>query len=132
MDEHRHDGHHQFFQSHIMRVEAVATLIEAIATLRWRVAWASLCRAPFASEAVGLDLVTVSSNDLYGPPGAGALWVRQGIKILPQMLGGGQEGGYRSGTENLPALVGFGVAFGGHVLADRIAPPRDTHSESNG
>ena len=57
-----------------------------------------------------LDLVTVSSNDLYGPPGAGALWVRQGIKLLPQMLGGGQEGGYRSGTENLPALVGFGVA----------------------
>ncbi|HEX9125353.1 MAG TPA: cysteine desulfurase family protein [Methylomirabilota bacterium] len=70
----------------------------------------ALGRVPFGGEAVGLDLVTVSSNDLYGPPGAGALWVRQGIKLLPQMLGGGQEGGYRSGTENLPALVGFGVA----------------------
>jgi cysteine desulfurase len=70
----------------------------------------ALGRVPFGGEAVGLDLVTMSSNDLYGPPGAGALWVRQGIKLLPQMLGGGQEGGYRSGTENLPALVGFGVA----------------------
>jgi cysteine desulfurase len=62
---------------------------------------------PFAAAAMGFDLVTVSSNDLYGPPGAGALWVRPGLKISPQILGGGQEGGYRSGTENLPALVGL-------------------------
>ena len=91
----------------------------------------ALGRVPFASEAVGLDLVTVSSNDLYGPPGAGALWVRQGIKILPQMLGGGQEGGYRSGTENLPALVGFGVAAelmraeAGHGEPARLAALRE-------
>jgi cysteine desulfurase len=65
---------------------------------------------PLAADAMGFDLVTVSSNDLYGPPGAGALWVRPSLKISPQILGGGQEGGYRSGTENLPALVGLGVA----------------------
>jgi cysteine desulfurase len=70
----------------------------------------ALGRLPLAADAMGFDLVTVSSNDLYGPPGAGALWVRPGTKIAPQMLGDGQEGGYRSGTENVPALVGLGVA----------------------
>ena len=91
----------------------------------------ALGRVPFAAESVGLDLVTVSSNDLYGPPGAGALWVRSGIKLLPQMLGGGQEGGYRSGTENLPALVGLGVAAelmraeAGHGEPARLAALRE-------
>ena len=69
----------------------------------------ALGRMPLASS-MGFDLMTVSSNDLCGPPGAGALWVRPGVKIAPQILGGGQEGGYRSGTENLPAVVGLGVA----------------------
>ncbi len=67
-------------------------------------------RLPLPVDELGVDLLTLSSNDLYGPPGAGALWVRPGVKLLPQMLGGGQEGGYRSGTENLPAVVGMGVA----------------------
>ena len=91
----------------------------------------ALGRMPLAGEAMGLDLVTLSSNDLYGPPGAGALWVRPGIKLLPQMLGGGQEGGYRSGTENLPALVGLGVAAelmraeAGHGEPARLAALRE-------
>ncbi len=67
-------------------------------------------RAPLAAEALGIDLLTVSGNDIYGPPGTGALWVRPGVKLAPQILGGGQEVGYRSGTENLPGLVGLGVA----------------------
>jgi cysteine desulfurase len=57
-----------------------------------------------------IDLLTVSSNDLYGPPGAGALWVRGDVPLGPIVFGGGQEGGYRAGTENLPAIVGMGVA----------------------
>jgi cysteine desulfurase len=91
----------------------------------------ALGRVPFACESAGIDLVTVSSNDLYGPPGAGALWVRRGVRLLPQMLGGGQEGGYRSGTENLPALVGLGVAAelmrteAGHGEPARLASLRD-------
>ena len=67
-------------------------------------------RLPLSVDEMSIDLLTVSSNDLYGPPGAGALWVRPGVKLLPQILGGGQERGYRSGTENLPAIVGMGVA----------------------
>jgi cysteine desulfurase len=67
-------------------------------------------RIPLSVNEFGIDLLTLSSNDLYGPPGAGALWVRPGMKIGPLILGGGQEEGYRSGTENLPAIVGMGVA----------------------
>jgi cysteine desulfurase len=67
-------------------------------------------RLPLSVEECGIDLLTLSSNDLYGPPGAGALWVRPEIKLAPLILGGGQERGYRAGTENLPAIVGMGVA----------------------
>jgi cysteine desulfurase len=67
-------------------------------------------RLPLAVEECGIDLLTLSSNDLYGPPGAGALWVRPGISLAPIIMGGGQERGYRAGTENLPAVVGMGVA----------------------
>lgn len=67
-------------------------------------------RLPLSVEECGIDLLTVSSNDLYGPPGAGALWVRPEVKLAPLVLGGGQERGYRAGTENLPAIVGMGVA----------------------
>jgi cysteine desulfurase len=58
----------------------------------------------------GIDLLSLSSNDLHGPPGAGALWVRPETKLAPLILGGAQEGGFRAGTENLPAVVGMGVA----------------------
>src|SRR5262245_25059426 len=67
-------------------------------------------RVPLAAQPGGVDLLTIGSNDLYGPPGVGALWVRPGLKLLPQILGGGQQGGLRSGTENLAGVVGLGVA----------------------
>ena len=67
-------------------------------------------RVPLNVDDAGIDLLTISSNDLCGPPGAGALWMRAETKLAPLILGGGQEGGYRSGTENLPAIVGMGVA----------------------
>jgi cysteine desulfurase len=70
----------------------------------------ALGRMPLAIESIGIDLLSVSGNDLYGPPGTGALWVRPGLRLHPMMLGGGQENGCRSGTENLPGVVGLGVA----------------------
>ncbi|MBS7619538.1 cysteine desulfurase [Candidatus Bathyarchaeota archaeon] len=57
-----------------------------------------------------VDLMTLSSNDLYGPKGMGALYVRRGIRLKPIIIGGGQEGGMRSGTENVPGIVGMGKA----------------------
>jgi cysteine desulfurase len=61
-------------------------------------------------EKANLDLMTLSSNDIYGPKGVGVLYVRNGIKLNPLMIGGGQEKGLRSGTENLPGIVGMSEA----------------------
>jgi cysteine desulfurase len=57
-----------------------------------------------------IDLLSLSSNDLYGPRGVGALYIKTGTRIQPIMQGGGQERGLRSGTENLPGIVGMGKA----------------------
>jgi cysteine desulfurase len=58
----------------------------------------------------GIDLLTLSSNDLYGPQGAGALYIKPSVRIQPVVFGGGQEKGLRPGTESLYALAGFGEA----------------------
>jgi len=58
----------------------------------------------------GIDLLTLSSNDLYGPQGAGALYIRPGLRLQTILPGGGQERGLRSGTENLFAIAGMGEA----------------------
>ncbi len=67
-------------------------------------------KVPVDVEKEHIDLLSISSNDMYGPKGAGALYVKQGVRILPFMLGGGQESGMRSGSENIPGIVGMGKA----------------------
>ncbi len=67
-------------------------------------------RIPIDVQKDGIDLLTLSSNDLYGPQGAGALYVKPGVKIQSVLLGGGQERGLRSGTENVFAIAGMGEA----------------------
>jgi cysteine desulfurase len=57
-----------------------------------------------------IDLLTLSSNDIYGPQGLGVLYVRKAMKVNPLIIGGGQERGLRSGTENLAAIVGMAKA----------------------
>jgi len=54
-----------------------------------------------------IDLLTLSSNDIYGPKGLGVLYVRKGIRLNPLIIGGGQERGLRSGSENIPGIVGM-------------------------
>jgi len=61
-------------------------------------------------EDLGVDALTFSSSVMYGPKGAAALYIRKGLKINPQIEGGVQENSRRSGTENIPAIVGFGKA----------------------
>ena len=68
-------------------------------------------RLPFDVNAVGADMVTLSSHKLGGPLGAGALWVRHGIGLEPLVRGGHQERNRRAGTENTAAIAGFGVAI---------------------
>jgi len=73
-------------------------------------ATAAAGRIPIDVQKDGIDLLTLSSNDLYGPHGAGALYVKPGVKIQSVMPGGGQERGLRSGTENIYAIAGMGEA----------------------
>jgi cysteine desulfurase len=61
-------------------------------------------------RALGADSMALSAHKLHGPRGAGALWVRPGARLDPLWVGGGQERGRRGGSENLPAIVGFGRA----------------------
>jgi cysteine desulfurase len=65
---------------------------------------------PIDVQKDGIDLLTLSSNDLYGPRGAGALYVKPGVRIQSVILGGGQERGLRSGSENVFAIAGMGEA----------------------
>jgi cysteine desulfurase len=58
----------------------------------------------------GIDLLSVSAHKLHGPKGIGALYINRGTRIAPLIQGGGQEQGLRSGTENVPAIIGFGIA----------------------
>ena len=68
-------------------------------------------KVPFTAKTLGADLITVSSHKIHGPKGAGALYISPRLKSFPALLlGGGQEGNYRSGTEAMPAILGFAAA----------------------
>jgi cysteine desulfurase len=74
---------------------------DAVAALGW---------IPMDLSTLPFDLVTLSSNDIYGPKGMGALFIRKGVSIESVLHGGGHEKNMRSGTENVPGIVGFGKA----------------------
>ena len=71
-------------------------------------------KIPFTAKALGADLISISAHKIHGPKGVGALYISPEIikmkKIVPYIIGGGQEGGYRSGTENVVGIAGFGAA----------------------
>ncbi len=77
------------------------------------------------------DFLTVSGHKFHGPKGTGAIYIRKGIHLPPLILGGGQERGFRSGTENVPDIAGFGeacrlAAEAGQEASDRMARVRAT------
>jgi cysteine desulfurase len=73
------------------------------------------CQAPISEsismEKLGVDLMTLDGHKIYGPRGIGMLYVRRGVNLNPIVYGGGQEKGLRSGTENVPAIMGFAEAI---------------------
>ena len=75
-------------------------------------------------DELGVDLLTMSGHKLYGPKGIGALYVRRGVRLAPQTVGGHQERERRAGTENVAAIVGFGVAA---KLASEEQDSRNEH-----
>ena len=79
-------------------------------------------KVPFSAKTLGADLISISSHKIHGPKGAGALYISPRLKSFPPLLlGGGQENGYRSGTEATPAIFGFcaaAAAVGATLHAD--------------
>lgn len=63
------------------------------------------------ASSLGVDMMTINGGKIYGPKQSGALYVRAGVELTPQIHGGGQEFGIRSGTENVPAIMGLAVAL---------------------
>ncbi len=94
---------------------------DAVASVGW---------IPVDVKSLGVDALSLSAHQFYGPKGAAALFVRKGVRIKPQIEGGIQEDGRRSGTENVPAIVGLGKAaeIAAAELPNRmsyLAPLRD-------
>ncbi|MDP2319424.1 MAG: aminotransferase class V-fold PLP-dependent enzyme [Acidobacteriota bacterium] len=67
-------------------------------------------KLPLDVRALGIDLLSIAGHKFYGPKGTGALWLKRGVRLIPPLTGGRQERNRRAGTENVPALVGLGVA----------------------
>lgn len=82
-------------------------------------------KLPFTVKKLGADLLTLSGHKIHGPKGIGALYVKKGVRILPQALGGGQERGMRSGTESVPLICALGEAV-------RLLPPAEEALEQVG
>ena len=87
-------------------------------------------KAPIDVKSLNVDLLTLSAHKLYGPRGAGCLYVRQGVPLHPLLEGGGQEFGLRSGTENVPAIEGLRVAaeLAARDMDQRLARMRELES----
>jgi cysteine desulfurase len=79
---------------------------------------------PIDVQKVPIDLITLSSNDIYGPRGVGALYLKKGVRVNPIIIGGGQERGMRSGSENIPGIVGFAKAA--EILKEEM--PKESES----
>ena len=82
-------------------------------------------KIPFKARTLGADMISVSGHKIHGPKGVGALYIRPGLPLPPFIHGGGQEGNYRSGTENLPGICGFAAACESADAPAEIAHMKD-------
>lgn len=94
----------------VQPIAALAAIAHERAALFHTDAVQSAGKLPIDVRALGVDLLSIAAHKFYGPKGAGALWVKRGVRLVPFVTGGRQERSRRAGTENVPALVGLGVA----------------------
>ena len=78
-------------------------------------------KVPFKAKTLGADLISISGHKVHGPKGVGALYIRPGLPLPAFLHGGGQESNFRSGTENVPGICGFGAAVAATDAAGDIA-----------
>jgi len=108
----------------IQPIRQVAEIVHRFGSYLHVDAVAAAGQIPIDVNRDGADLMSLSSNDLYGPKGVGALYIREGTRIEPFIHGGGQERGLRSGTENLSGIVGMAKAAEISLSEMLTEPPR--------
>jgi cysteine desulfurase len=94
----------------VQRMAEIAEVVAGTGAALHSDAVAAQGQLPIDVSQVRVGMLTLSSNDIYGPQGVGALYVRKGVKVAPVAFGGGQENGLRSGTENLAGIAGMAAA----------------------
>ena len=94
----------------IFPIEAIAKMVREKGALFFVDAVQTVGKISVDVQFIDADFVSISGHKFYGPKGAGALWVRSGLKIPSLILGGSQERGRRAGTENVPGIIGMGKA----------------------
>jgi len=94
----------------INNVGAIGRMLRELGVTFHTDAVQSFGKIPIDVDEMGIDMLSLSSHKIYGPKGVGAIYIRKGLDIQTRIFGGHQEGGIRSGTENLPGIVGLGKA----------------------
>ncbi len=114
----------------IQSIAQLAQIAHARGALFHTDAVQSAGKIPVSVRALGVDLLALSAHKFYGPKGVGALWARRGVRLTPFLQGGKQERNRRAGTENVPGVIGMGVAAQRamqkmEVDAERLSALRD-------
>ena len=94
----------------IQPIKEIAALVKNTGAAFHTDAVATAGAIPVDVKEMDVDALSLAANKFYGPKGAGALWLRRGVPVIPQVDGGVQEGGRRAGTDNVPGIVGLGRA----------------------